>query len=114
MGSLKASVAAQEEKAHENWVAARQAERRLTEVQSEMSVLRNRLTVAESKNTLLEQEKEDLSGAVTMLQQNANKVELPGGVKPKTVSFAGDPTEFEPQNGQGETRSASNPPSESG
>merc|ERR1712038_1087918 len=112
--SLKASVAAQEKKAHENWVAARQAERRLTEVQSEMSVLRNRLTVAESKNTLLEQEKEDLSGAVTMLQQNANKVELPGGVKPKTVSFAGDPTELEPQNGQGETRSASNPPSESG
>merc|ERR1719430_2088397 len=91
--SLKASVAAQEKKAHENWVAARQAERRLTEVQSEMSVLRNRLTVAESKNTLLEQEKEDLSGAVTMLQQNANKVELPG---------------------HGETRSASNPPSESG
>merc|ERR1719220_1615765 len=29
--SLKASVAAQEKKAHENWVAARQAERRLTE-----------------------------------------------------------------------------------
>ena len=87
--SLKASVAAQvsmgyllenilmqmlqEKKAHENWVAARQAERRLTEVristtkaqrnmitlvtqvQSEMSVLRNRLTVAESKNSLLEQ-----------------------------------------------------------
>merc|ERR1719328_273366 len=67
--SLKASVAAQEKKAHENWVAARQAERRLTEVQSEMSVLRNRLTVAESKNTLLEQEKEDLSGAVIQLQQ---------------------------------------------
>merc|ERR1719167_380979 len=91
--SLKASVAAQEKKAHENWVAARQAERRLTEVQSEMSVLRNRLTVAESKNTLLEQEKEDLTGAVTMLQQNANKVELPG---------------------HGDTRSPSNPPSESG
>merc|ERR1712038_446985 len=91
--SLKASVAAQEKKAHENWVAARQAERRLTEVQSEMSVLRNRLTVAESKNTLLEQEKEDLSGAVTMLQQNANKVELPG---------------------HGDPRSASTPPSESG
>merc|ERR1719242_2868297 len=90
--SLKASVAAQEKKAHENWVAARQAERRLTEVQSEMSVLRNRLTVAESKNTLLEQEKGDLSEAVTMLQQNVQAA---------------------PQ-GHGETRSASNPPSESG
>merc|ERR1712192_210553 len=67
-------------------------ERRLTEVQSEMSVLRNRLTVAESKNTLLEQEKGDLSEAVSMLQQNAQAA---------------------PQ-GHGETRSASNPPSESG
>merc|ERR1719507_1115638 len=90
--SLKASVAAQEKKAHENWVAARQAERRLTEVQSEMSVFRNRLTVAESKNTLLEQEKADLSEAVVQLQQQQKA---------------------EPQ-GHGETRSASNPPSESG
>ena len=31
--SLKASVAAQEKKAHENWVAATQAERKLTELQ---------------------------------------------------------------------------------
>ena len=31
--SLKASVASQEKKAHENWVAARQAERKLTELQ---------------------------------------------------------------------------------
>jgi len=90
--SLKASVAAQEKKAHENWVAARQAERRLTEVQSEMSVFRNRLTVAESKNTLLEQEKADLSEAVVQLQHQQKA---------------------EPQ-GHGETRSASNPPSESG
>merc|ERR1712190_501551 len=51
--SLKASVAAQEKKAHENWVAARQAERKLTELQAEMSILRNRLTIVESKNTLL-------------------------------------------------------------
>merc|ERR1719458_2198587 len=113
--SLKASVAAQEKKAHENWVAARQAERRLTEVQSEMSVFRNRLTVAESKNTLLEQEKADLSEAVVQLQHQ-QKAEPQGGLKPKTVSFARDPdpTESEPQTGHGETRSASNPPSESG
>ena len=31
--SLKAAVAVQEKKAHENWVAARQAERKLTEIQ---------------------------------------------------------------------------------
>merc|ERR1712002_548569 len=66
--SLKASVAGQEKKAHENWVAARQAERKLNELQGEMSVLRNRLTMVENKNTLLEQEKEDLTGTVTALQ----------------------------------------------
>ena len=32
--SLKAAVATQEKKAHENWVAARQAERKLTEFQA--------------------------------------------------------------------------------
>ena len=31
--SYKAAVAAQEKKAHENWVAARQAERKLTDLQ---------------------------------------------------------------------------------
>ena len=31
--SLKAAVAGQEKKAHENWVAARQAERKLAELQ---------------------------------------------------------------------------------
>jgi len=66
--SLKASVAGQEKKAHENWVAARQAERKLTELQGEMSLLRNKLTMVESKNTLLDQEKEDLAGTVNMLR----------------------------------------------
>ena len=36
--SLKTAVATQEKKAHENWVAARQAERKLTEFQ--VSVMR--------------------------------------------------------------------------
>ena len=65
--SLKASVAAQEKKAHENWVAARQAERKLTELQGELSILRNKLTVYESRNQLLEQEKSDLTETVNML-----------------------------------------------
>ena len=52
--SLKASVAAQEKKAHENWVAARQAEQKLTELQSELSILRNKLTVYECRNQLLD------------------------------------------------------------
>ena len=34
--SLKAAVALQEKKAHENWVAARQAERKLTDLQTEV------------------------------------------------------------------------------
>ena len=32
--SLKAAVAGQEKKAHENWMAARQAERKLTDLQA--------------------------------------------------------------------------------
>merc|ERR1712209_373569 len=66
--SLKASVAGQEKKAHENWVAARQAERKLTELQGELSLLRNKLTVFESRNQLLEQEKSDLTETVNMLR----------------------------------------------
>merc|ERR1719147_690990 len=66
--SLKASVATQEKKAHENWVAARQAERKLTELQGELSLLRNKLTVFESRNQLLEQEKSDLTETVNMLK----------------------------------------------
>merc|ERR1719323_3053644 len=65
--SLKASVAAQEKKAHENWVAARQAERKLTELQGEMSLLRNKLTVFESRNQLLEQEKNNLTETINMI-----------------------------------------------
>ena len=43
-----------------------------------MSILRNRLTIVESKNTLLEQEKGDLEGTVTMLKNN---------VKPEPGNF---------------------------
>ena len=37
--SLKAAVATQEKKAHENWVAARQAERKLTEFQVSLKMI---------------------------------------------------------------------------
>ena len=60
--SLKASVAAQEKKAHENWEAARQAEQKLTELQGELSILRNKLAVYECRNQLL-----DLTETVNML-----------------------------------------------
>ena len=66
--SLKSSVSEQEKKAHECWVAARQAERKVTEVQSETSVLRSRLTIAESRNESLEKEKGELEGAIKSLQ----------------------------------------------
>jgi len=67
--SLKAAVALQEKKAHENWVAARQAERKLTDVQTEMSSMRNMLTVAESRASGLEQEKSDLQTTIQNIQQ---------------------------------------------
>jgi len=73
--SLKAAVATQEKKAHENWVAARQAERKLTEFQGELSILRNKLTVYESQNQLLEQEKSDLAETVNMLRVGQIKTE---------------------------------------
>ena len=89
--SLKAAVAAQEKKAHENWVAARQAERKLTELQvslsgpqaaltscyfqGEMSLMRNKLTVFESRNQLLEQEKSDLTETVNMLGSAKSEIQ---------------------------------------
>merc|ERR1711892_1220619 len=88
--SLKASVAGQEKKAHENWVAARQAERKLTELQGEMSLMRNKLTVVESKNSLLEQEKGDLAETVNLLRTS---VKSEPGPRLKNVSFAPETTD---------------------
>ena len=47
--SLKAAYLVEEKKAQANWIAARQADRRVTEMQKEMSVLRNRLTEVEGR-----------------------------------------------------------------
>ena len=47
--SLKAGYMTAEKNAQENWIAARQSERRVEEMQKEMSILRNRLTVVEGK-----------------------------------------------------------------
>lgn len=44
---LKGQIATLEKKAHENWVAARQAERRLEESKQEAGQLRNMLTLME-------------------------------------------------------------------
>lgn len=44
---LKSQIATLEKKAHENWVAARQAERKLEESKQEAAQLRNRLTMME-------------------------------------------------------------------
>lgn len=52
--SLKAQYAALEKRQHESWVTARQEGRKIADAQSEMQVLRSRLTVAETK--LLESE----------------------------------------------------------
>ena len=47
--SLKAAYLEEEKKAQANWIAARQADRRVTEMQKEMGVLRNRLTEVEGR-----------------------------------------------------------------
>merc|ERR1712029_1034993 len=67
---LKASVGDQEKKAHECWVAARQAERKVNELQSETSILKNRLTVAENKNFNLEKEKGELEGTIKSIKSS--------------------------------------------
>merc|ERR1719147_27084 len=92
--SLKASVATQEKKAHENWVAARQAERKLTELQGELSLLRNKLTVFESRNQALEQEKSDLTETVNMLRGSTKSEPVVGnglGSAPSLDSLPGLP-----------------------
>nr|CAD7261139.1 unnamed protein product [Timema shepardi] len=48
---LKSQLSTFEKKAHENWVAARQAERRLEEARQEAGQLRNRLTIVEKNRT---------------------------------------------------------------
>ena len=47
--SYKTRLAAQEKRAHESWVAARQLERRLEEAKQEAAQLRNRLTQVEKE-----------------------------------------------------------------
>lgn len=44
---LKGQISVLEKKVHENWVSARQAERRLEELKQEAGQLRNRLTLRE-------------------------------------------------------------------
>jgi len=65
--SLKAAYLAAEKKAQENWIAARQSERRVEEMKKEMSVLRNRLTVVEGK-------KENI---VAVIKEEENGLTLP-------------------------------------
>nr|CAD7437872.1 unnamed protein product [Timema bartmani] len=48
---LKSQLSTFEKKSHENWVAARQAERRLEEARQEAGQLRNRLTIVEKNIT---------------------------------------------------------------
>lgn len=47
--SYKSRLASQEKRAHENWVAARQLERRLEESKQEAAQLRARLTLVEKE-----------------------------------------------------------------
>jgi len=88
--SLKAAVAVQEKKAHENWVAARQAERKLTDLQTEISTLRNRLTVTESRALNLEQEKTDLQQTIQAIQQDKPEGLKNGSAANSTTGPLGD------------------------
>ncbi|CAB3375504.1 Hypothetical predicted protein [Cloeon dipterum] len=62
---LKGQIVTLEKKAHENWIAARQAERKLDESKQESSTLRNRLTMLEKGTSLVTQNGEEGKGAAT-------------------------------------------------
>merc|ERR1712034_69398 len=77
--SLKAAYLAAEKKAQENWIAARQSERRVEEVQKEMSVLRNRLTVVEGKKgNIVAVIKEEVNAGLTLRSDPISLPPLPG------------------------------------
>ncbi|XP_065332144.1 transport and Golgi organization protein 1 isoform X1 [Cloeon dipterum] len=73
---LKGQIVTLEKKAHENWIAARQAERKLDESKQESSTLRNRLTMLEKGTSLVTQNGEEGKGAATRLLES-NGGELP-------------------------------------
>lgn len=57
---LKSQISVLEKKAHENWVAARQAERRIEDARQEAAQLRNRLTLRE--RGLIEEKSQNRNG----------------------------------------------------
>ncbi|XP_049940648.1 transport and Golgi organization protein 1 isoform X1 [Schistocerca serialis cubense] len=75
--SLKSQISTLEKKAHENWVAARQAERRLEESRQEAGQLRNRLTVVEKNITNTSQNSSESGKVGDRLQGADSNGELP-------------------------------------
>jgi len=106
--SLKAEIASHEKKAHENWIAAKQVDRKLTDVQGEMSILRNKLTTVEEKNSSLELQNTDLQSTIKIIQQTKSEAKNGHGlsvsseslnntdIKPSLTSFTSNDSSLPP------------------
>lgn len=96
--SFKIQIANIEQRAHENWVACRQSERRLKEVQQEASQLRNRLTLSEKNaaNHTLDDSKPKISESNGDPSSPPPSLIFPATTSPPFMMYTGLPGEFIP------------------
>lgn len=96
--SFKIQIANIEQRAHENWVACRQSERRLKEVQQEASQLRNRLTLSEKNaaNHTLDDSKPKISESNGDPSSPPPSLIFPATTSPPFMMYPGLPGEFIP------------------
>lgn len=96
--SFKIQIANIEQRAHENWVACRQSERRLKEVQQEASQLRNRLTLSEKNaaNHTLDDAKPKISESNGDPSSPPPSLIFPATTSPPFMMYPGLPGEFIP------------------
>jgi len=72
--SLKSQIHAMEKKQHESWVTVRQEGRKIADAKNEMSTLRNRLTLAETKLVEKDLEIKSLSEQNSALVETVEKI----------------------------------------
>lgn len=96
--SFKIQIANIEQRAHENWVAHRQSERRLKEVQQEASQLRNRLTLSEKNaaNHTMDDAKPKISESNGDPSSPPPSLIFPATTSPPFMMYPGLPGEFIP------------------
>ncbi|XP_024914674.1 cTAGE family member 5 isoform X3 [Cynoglossus semilaevis] len=123
--SYQTQISAHEKKAHNNWLAARAAERELSDIKRENSLLRQKLTNTQFKLDALDQDPYALDSLARPLPFRGER--SPYGPSPlgrpasETRAFLspptlmdGPPTRLSPRGGPGELERSGGPHSESG